>query len=475
MKRKKKLLALLLTAAAVLSLCACGAEDSDVVEISVWSYYNGAQLAMFNELVEEFNETVGREKGIEVTSHSYGDIADLSDQVMNAVEKKAGAGEVPNIFSAYADNAVLLDQKGVIADISPYFTEEEKAQYVEGFLQEGDFNGDGSLKIFPVAKATEVFLLNKTDWDLFAAVTGASYEDFSTVEKLTALAEKYYVWTDNLTDTPNDGKAFFGRDAMDNYFYIGAVQLGEDLLTVEDGKATLQFSEQTARKLWDNYYVPYVKGHFSASGRFRTDDVKIGNVLALVGSSASASYFPGEVMLEDGSGYPIEMLAFPCPQFEGSEGYAVQQGAGMVVKQATEEEMAASVEFLKWFTQPGQNIRFSVQSGYMPVMEMAYEGDALQHYSGEISPAVEKILDASAEMIRENKAYTPQPFAQGDTVRKLLKYSLSDLAAVNRAAVLERVAGGMSMEEAIADFTGEERFQSWYETTVTTIEAIIAQ
>ena len=473
----KRGLTVLMAAALALSACACGAagENGEPVEISVWSYYNGAQLAMFNELIEEFNETVGQEKGITVTSGSFGDINELSDRVMDAVEKKAGADEVPNIFSAYADTAVSLDAMGIVADLAPYLSKEERAQYVGGFLEEGDFHGDGSLKIFPVAKATEVFLLNKTDWELFAAATGASYEDFSTVEGLTALSEKYYRWTDTMTDTPNDGKAFFGRDAMDNYFYISAMQLGEELLAVEDGKATLQFSEQTARKLWDHYYVPFVKGYFSASGRFRTDDVKIGNILALVGSSSSASYFPSEVMLEDGTGYPIEMLAFPCPQFEGSEGYAVQQGAGMVVTEADEAEIAASVEFLKWFTQPEQNVRFSVQSGYLPVMKAAYEGEEILTGSGEISPVVEKILKASVQTIRENTAYTPQPFPQGDAVRRLLKYSLSDLAGVNRAAVLERVAGGMSMEEAIAEFTSEERFQNWYQTTVETIEATIAQ
>ena len=53
---------------------------------------------------------------------------------------------------------------------------------------------------------------------------------------------------------------------------------------------TLHFDKPTLRKLWDNYYVPYIKGWCSASGKFRSDDIKIGSLLAYVGSSSSASF-----------------------------------------------------------------------------------------------------------------------------------------------------------------------------------------
>ena len=36
----------------------------------------------------------------------------------------------------------------------------------------------------------------------------------------------------------------------------------------------LDYNEKVARKLWDNYYIPYIKGYFTASGVFRTDDIK---------------------------------------------------------------------------------------------------------------------------------------------------------------------------------------------------------
>ena len=53
------------------------------------------------------------------------------------------------------------------------------------------------------------------------------------------------------------------------------------------------------RTLWDNYYVPFIKGYFSASGRFHSDDVKTGNIIAYVGSSSSATFFPTQVIADD--------------------------------------------------------------------------------------------------------------------------------------------------------------------------------
>ena len=121
-----------------------------------------------------------------------------------------------------------------MADLRPYLTDEELAEYVPGYLEEGAFSGEGTLKIFPIAKSVELLMLNATDWEKFAAATGADDSAFATVEGITETARQYYEWTDAQTpDIPDDGKAFFGRDAFANYMIIGARQLGVELLRVE--------------------------------------------------------------------------------------------------------------------------------------------------------------------------------------------------------------------------------------------------
>lgn len=450
------------------------ADSEEPVVVTVWNYYNGQQLKAFDQLVEEFNDSVGKEKGIIVEGHSLGNVTDLEKSVMDSVNEKVGASELPNIFSAYADTAYAVDKLGYVADLNSYLTEEEKGKFIDSYIEEGEFSGDGTLKIFPVAKSTEIFMLNKTDWDKFAEATGADLAELSTIEGLTKTAQAYYEWTDEQTPEPDDGKAFFGRDAMANCFLIGAKQLGCEIFSVEDGKPVLNFDKEVIRKLWDNYYVPFVKGYFAASGKFRSDDIKTGNIIAFTGSSSGATFFPDEVTVSDTESYPIEMQVMESPKFEGGENYAVQQGAGMVVTNTDEEHIEASVEFLKWFTQDDRNIEFSLASGYMPVTKTANNLDEIQKdISMEQNGTTLEIVKAAVDTVNNNTMYTTKAFEKGTDARNILEYSMSDKAAQDRATVAERIQDGQTMEEASAEFTGDECFETWYEETKSELEKLV--
>ena len=474
MNRKK--LITCLTGAAVLAatLTGCsvgGGKSSEPVTLTVWTYYSGEQLDAFNSLVDTFNDTVGKEKGITVESSTQGSVNELETTVMDAAEEKVGASDMPNIFSAYADTAYKLDEMGEVVDLSSYLTDEEKEDYIDAYLKEGDFSGDGSIKIFPVAKSTELLFLNKTDWQKFADATGAQESDLETIEGLVETAEKYYDWTDEQTEEPDDGKALFGRDAMANYMLVGARQLGGNLFEVEDGKMKLNFDKEIVRKLWDNYYVPYVKGYFAASGRFRSDDIKTGNILAYAGSTSSATFFPKQVMTSETESHDIELEVLQAPEFADGEKWAVQQGAGMVVTKASEEEIKASVEFLKWITEPENNTGFSVGSGYLPVTKEATDMVEIRKSGTELSESMDAILTQAVETIDNNELYTTPSFKGAQDSRSVLEYAMSDLADSDRQTVEERISEGQSMEEATEEFVSDEYFDSWYEETLAKLQA----
>jgi len=457
-------------------LSGCGEKSpldaKNPVTIEVWNYYNGDQLTAFDGLVKEFNETVGAEKGIIVKSSSQGSVNDLETNVLAAIRRDVGAAEVPNIFMAYADTAYAADQMGGVVDLKNYLTDEEISSYVDSYIREGDFVGNGEVKIFPMAKSMEVLVLNKTDWDVFAEATGATYEDIADIEGLVRTAQAYYEWTDAMTpDVPGDGRALFGRDAMANYMLIGSMQLGTEILQVTDGRMTLDFDRETVRKLWDCYYIPFVKGYFAATGRFRSDDIKTGNIIAYVGSSSGASFFPDIVNTEDGKSYPIEMEVLSCPGFAGGDAYAVQQGAGMVVTEGSEAEIRASVEFLKWFTADEQNILFSVQSGYLPVKKSANDKSAILNSGVQITDRMEKTLSAAVDMVNANQLYTTRAFEGGAAARDILEHALSDRALADRETVRERLDGGQGLEEAAAEFCADEYFDAWYEKTLEELRA----
>ena len=52
-----------------------------------------------------------------------------------------------------------VDKLGYVADLKPYLSEEETDRFVDSYLEEGELSGDGSIKIFPVAKSTEIFII----------------------------------------------------------------------------------------------------------------------------------------------------------------------------------------------------------------------------------------------------------------------------------------------------------------------------
>ena len=474
MLKKKQFVCLLSVGAMVAVLAGCsnsGVKFKNPVTITVWTYYNGDQLETFNSLVDKFNEGEGKKMGVTVESSSQGSVNDLETNVLASVEGKVGADEMPNIFSAYADTAYTVDQMGKIADISGYLTKEEKEKYVQNYIEEGDFSGNGSIKIFPVAKSTELLFLNDTDWQAFSQATGTTYDDLATVEGLTAAAEKYYNWTDAQTEAPDDGRALFGRDAMANYLLIGAKELGCTIFDVQNGKMTLDFDKNVIRKLWDNYYVPFIKGYFEATGHFRSDDIKTGTILSYVGSSSSATFFPDSVMTSDDDSHSIELKVLPNPHFAGCEPVSVQQGAGMVVTKGDEAEIKASVTFLKYFTAPENNIQFSIGSGYLPVTREANKEEMLADSEVAMTPEVKSVLQMAVKTVNENKLYTTRAFEGSKNARKVLEYAMSDLAVADRDTVEQRIAAGQSAEQAEVEFLTDAYFDSWYRDTLAQLQA----
>lgn len=464
-------------------LTGCGSDSpldpKNPVTLTVWHYYNGSQQSAFDALVEEFNDTAGREKGIYVESYSQGSVSDLEAAVRASINGEVGADSMPDIFSSYADTAYEIEQSGALADLSEYFSEEELGKYVDSYIEEGRIASDGTLRIFPVAKSTEIMMLNKTDWEPFANDTGASLDDLATIEGVAATAKAYYEWTDGQTpDIPGDGKAFYGRDAVANYFIIGMQQLGVEIFQVENGNVTLNVPKEELRRLWENYYVPMVKGYFGAYGSFRSDDVKTGELLAYTGATTSAMYFPDQVEQEDGT-HAIDYMILDAPIFEGGQRCAVQQGAGMVVSKSDEQHEYAAVEFLKWFTQADKNLQFGSVSGYLPVLKEASSVEKLDQVIAEkqleVAPKTYDCLVSVFDEIGEISLYANKSFRNGSAARKVLEYHLSDQAVQDREVIEKAVKEGTDLEEASAPFVSEEAFENWYASFCDALNAAVEQ
>ncbi len=454
-------------------LSGCGSKSYDrlldrnaPISITIWHYYNGIQQTQFDEMVEAFNDTVGNEKGIYVESYSKNSVDELAESVLASLGGENGAEDAPDIFGTYAETAYQIDKMGKLADLSKYVTQEERAEYIDEYLEEGALGSEESLKIFPTAKSTEVMMINLTDWQKFADVSGASLDDLRTWEGLSAVAERYYQYTDDLTpDLPGDGKAFFGRDSVANYLLVGARQLGRPFAEVSaEGTVSPSLDRETVRRLWEQFYVPYVKGYFTSENRFRSDDAKVGAIIALVGSTTSAAYYPEEVTIEDDYTYPIENVVLPVPNFEGCDPYLVQQGAGMAVIASDEKTEYACTLFLKWFTAAERNIGFSVRSGYLPVKKAANDYAALEESgdTAQISDTMRNTLKTAFDEVNSCTLYTSPPYDASARVRAYLGRAFEDTAKAAQTTVRERVAAGEDREAVLREYTDDSAFDSWF-------------
>ena len=256
---------------------------------------------------------------------------------------------------------------------------------------------------------------------------------------------------------------------------VGARQLGTEIFSVKDGVCTLHFDKAVVRKLWDNYYIPMVAGWYAENGRFRSDDMKLGNIIACVCSTSGGAYFPSSVLTSDTESYPISRQVLPAPEFAGGESYAVQQGAGMAVTNGSEAEIYASVVFLKWFTEASRNAQFAALSGYLPVTKAAAEPNFFDQalHDGSIDADIQEVLEVGNETVRTNQMYSVPAFLHGSDARAILNNSLPQKAAEDRAAFLALLEQGVSYEDALAQFDTDQNFDAWYEATRAQLQALI--
>ena len=477
------LAAILCVTASILGGCSAGSghglDPKAPATITVWHYYNGVQQETFDNMVLEFNETVGLELGIVVEARNKGTISDLSESTLAALRQDAGAEEAPNMFTAYAETAYIADQMDCVVDLSQYFTEEELSEYVSGYLDEGKLGDERELKIFPTAKSTEVMMLNLTDWQTFAEAEGVTYDDLSTWEGLAEAAEKYYSYTDALTpDVADDGKAFFGRDSVANYMVVGARQLGLEYFTSTDDDFEMNEDKDVLKKLWECYYVPYVKGYYMSQARFRSDDAKTGAIIAMVCSTTGAAYFPDSVTLNDEYTYPIEGIVLPVPNFEGTEPYLVQQGAGMVVVKSDEKTEYACSVFLKWMTEKEHNIAFSASSGYLPVKTEANDFSAIHDAylaDGNSEDAMLSAMEIAVDEISSYRMYAAKAFAKSTESRDFLDTFIQTTAQAAHDEAAARIAEGEERAAVLEEYVSDQAFDAWYADFVSGLQAAVGK
>lgn len=435
------------------TVSAAEGETEDELKLVFWHYYNDAQKKYLNQLIKEYNDTEGAKKHVVVEAYSQGSITDLTNKIDLALNGSTNDVEMANMSLAYRDMIVgVVNKHGEkLVDAGAYVTEEELSWYNQAYLEEGYI--DGKLYILPLVKSTELLLMNQTRLNEFLAANPQySMADIQDWDGLEHMAQGYYEWT--------GGRPFIGLDNLVNYFIAMNHAMGSGIYHYdEDGGLVVDLDESNVKRLFLNYYIPFTKGYYGAGGKYRSDDLKQSMLAGYVGSSSSVLYFPDEVADDQANMVPVEIGVYKYPVLNGCRETAVQQGAGVVVFNQSEEENRACMEFIRWLTYD-RGFELASSMSYMPVGRepMTKEQEALID-----SPKVLKGIETGLEQSGTYQMVYGFDFDHSYDVRMELNDFFGSVLSEGRREFLEYMDRGMSMEEAADAMEYDKKAEAFYE------------
>ncbi len=386
----KKLFSFVLCLSLLLVTC-CSCKNTAILDpenpvtLTMWHNYGGDMQSAMDLLIDKFNSTVGKEEGIVINVTEISSSSELNKSLDMIANRDPGAPSMPDIFTGYPKVAIQFWEKGLLADLNKYFTDEELDLYIDAFLEEGKLS-DGGLYVFPIAKSTEVLYVNRTIFDKFAAETGAQVQDLYTFEGIAKLADAYYEWS--------GGKQFYTADSWFNFSEVGMEQLGDTIFSNE----TISLDNDNFRYIFNTVFGPAVEGGIAIYDGYSSDLSKTGDIVCSTGSSAGVLFYGDTITYEDGTIENVEYDILPYPIFENGSKTALQRGGGLMVASGDEQKEYAASVFIKWFTAPEQNMDFINKTGYLPVTNQAFEDDMQSHIQSIDDARIKKMLTSVLSM-----------------------------------------------------------------------------
>ena len=445
---KVRRIAAFLLAGILLAYCCASCSDTAKKEetpttITVWHVYGGQTDSPLNDLIDAFNQTVGKEQQINVQVTSVSNSNTIHELVLAAANGEPGASELPDIFSSYPKTVMALPDDSILVDYQDYFSEEELSAFLPAFVEEGTVND--RLVVLPVAKSTEIMFINQTIFDRFSQATGVTLEDLDTWEGLFKAAEVYADWTDAQTpDIPDDAKSMFVHDYYFNYFQVGAESLGEDFF--QGDRLAFGPAFQTA---WEPLAQAALQGGVWLKSGYATESIRTGDSIVSVASSASILYYSDVVTYPDNTSEEITIISRPCPVFEAGENLVMQRGVGFCTVRSTPEREQAAVTFLKWLTEPERNVEFVTRAGYMPVTQVAFENELPKAIEGLESAKYASLYQAYLDTQANYEFYVPPQLETYLSLETTLEDQVRTQLALGRQDYLE--AGETGLAQISAD------------------------
>lgn len=343
------------------------------VEITFWHGMSGRQEETLTEITDEFMQA---NPNIKVNLQNQGNYGDLSQKLIATMQSPK---DLPTITQAYPDWVYSMLNEGLLVNFDDYINSSDAEVAFDNWddiipgLRDGVVV-DGKIYGIPFNKSTEVLWYNKTMFDELGLEVPTSFEELKEV------SQKIY----EAKNIPG-----VGFDSLSNFYVTYLENKGITFDSSLD--VTSPESIEAA-----NYYLDGIKGgYFRIAGtdKYMSGPFASQQVGMYVGSNAGESY------IKDGVGGAFEYAAAPYPAEK-----SIQQGTDIYMFQpSSEDQRLAAYTYLKYLTSKDAQIKWALNTGYMPVRTSAVEDPAYKESDSAIAPV---LADATANL------YT-KPVAEG--------------------------------------------------------------
>lgn len=368
MVKKKILLALSgLITISMLAGCSNTASNKEsgnsdgVVEIDFW--YSGGKTAVgiLGDMVEEFNASQSKYKINGLTQADY-------TETYEKLQAGIAGNKAPDIALLDVDKSRNLSNKELIEDITEYIendSEFDKEDYIEVFFNQG-YNDNGELFAIPAYGTIQIMYYNIAAFES----AGIKEEDINTWQDLEEAASKM---------TSEDG-SFIGWEPMwgasnmiDAAFSNGASILSEDGKTVTiNSDEWVEVWESFRKWIHEDGIMKINSGGQGWEYWYKTiDDVlqnKAGGYTGSSGDQADLDFSIVGAMEQPGWGSNVSAPTADALQL-------------VMLKNSSDSEKQGVYEFMKFFTSPENQAKWSMGTGYVAVRNSTQEVEEFKAYT----------------------------------------------------------------------------------------------
>ena len=326
----KKLVSLALALIMVLALGSTALAYSPEKPITIQFWHNrgsGANLDATVQAVDDFNATIGKEKGIVVEQQFIGSYNDLYTKTQMASQ----SGEQPVVVSSGNTYIAPLIDDGILCDMMPMAKKDgfDVSNILDCFMEIAG-NTDGTLYSLPYIRSTPLLYYNKTVADELGLKVP------TTMDELVEFAKAFVQKDADGTVTR------WGFEMFNDYGYYQASflwQLGESMVAADGTSPALEGTSMLKQLTdWQNWVKegwcrPFDSTNASSIVKEMLYQGKIGCYLDSSGSMKNNIKFMTE------GGYELGVARFPTYDVDKR---AVEVGGGQIAligKGNTEEQI----------------------------------------------------------------------------------------------------------------------------------------